>query len=271
MEKLQTEPLSSFDALKRIQMKARYCFSSEEFVALTGRDTPLARKALTRLHAQGLIAPLARGTGFWLIVPPEHHDRGAPPVLWWLNDYLAQKEEAYQLGLLSAAQAHGSSHFAVLETQVFVPAPRRVLNVGPFRLRFFVKQALDRAPTVSLSTEKSRVRVSSVATTLLDLLRHAPAIGGIERCALILQDLAPNLTPEDVNDSLKAAGDIAAAQRFGYLLDLYGQSRPALRVEKWLKPYRARRTRLDASSPADTCEISQRWNIVVNTNLESIA
>ncbi|AME23729.1 hypothetical protein AXG89_07580 [Burkholderia sp. PAMC 26561] len=254
-------------------MGAHYCFSSEQFEALTGRGASVSasRAALHRLHSQGFIKPLARGAGFWLIVPPEHLDRGAPPVLWWLHDYLVQKEDAYQLGLLSAAQAHGSSHFAVLETQVFVPAPRRVLHVGPFRLRFFSKQAVAQAPTVTLSTEKTRVRVSSVATTLIDLLRHAPAIGGIERAALILQDLAPKLASDDISQSLEAASDVAAAQRFGYLLDLYGHSKPASRVEKWLNPHRMQRTRLDTSSPATDCQLSQRWNVMLNTNLESIA
>ena len=273
MNSEQTSPLSSLGALKKLQMGAQYCFSSQQFEALTGRGTSVSasRAALHRLHAQRLIKPLARGSGFWLIVPPEHLDRGAPPVLWWLHDYLTQKEGAYQLALLSAAQAHGSSHFAVLETQVFVPLPRRALHVGPFRLRFFCKQAVALAPTVTLPSEKTRVRVSSVATTLIDLLRHAPAIGGIERAALILQDLAPKLTPEDISESLEAAGDVAAAQRFGYLLDIYGHSKSASRVEKWLNPHRMQRTRLDTSSPAADCQVSRRWNVVSNTNLESIA
>ena len=266
-------PLSSQEALKKLQAGAHYCFSSEQFDALTGRGTSVSasRAALHRLRARGLITPLARGSGWWLIVPPEHFNRGAPPVLWWLHDYLTQKEGVYQLALLSAAQAHGSSHFAVLETQVFVPAPRRPLHVGPFRLRFFAKQAVGRAPTVTLPAEKARVRVSSVATTLIDLLRHAPAIGGVERAALIVRDLAPKLAPEDIVESLEVACDIAAAQRFGYLLDLYGHSRSASCVVKWLKPHRMQRTRLDTSSLAGDCRVSQRWNILPNTNLESIA
>jgi predicted transcriptional regulator of viral defense system len=268
---LPTSNHSSLEALKKLQIGACYCFSSKDFELLTGRETVAARAALVRLHAQGLITSPARGSGLWLIVPPEHADRGAPPVLWWLHDFLSRKEESYQLALLSAAQAHGSSHFAVLETQIFVPSSRRVLEVGPFRLRFFAKQSLAQSPTVTLPTEKSRVRVSSKATTLLDLLRHAPAIGGVERAALILGDLAPKLDSEDITESLNAARDVAAAQRFGYLLDLYGHTRHAHRVDKWLSQHRTQRTRLDTSSSVDNCQIAQRWNLVVNTNLESIA
>src|SRR5262249_44712373 len=108
---------------------------------------------------------------------------------------------------------------------------RRVerLHVGPFRLRFLSKQAVSQAPAGMLPTEKRRVRASSVATTLIDLLRHAATIGGIERAALILRDLAPKLSHEDISESLEAAGDVAAAQRFGYLLDIYGHAKSASR------------------------------------------
>ncbi|MGF6370906.1 hypothetical protein OKW40_003656 [Paraburkholderia sp. RAU6.4a] len=112
-------------------------FSVGSVTVGTGRKTVAARAALVRLHAQGLITSLARGSGLCLIVPPEHADR-APPVLWWLHDFLCKKEESYQLALLSAAQAHGSSHFAVLETQILYPRPvgssRWVLLVCGFLL-----------------------------------------------------------------------------------------------------------------------------------------
>jgi hypothetical protein len=50
----------------------------------------------------------------------------------------ADKRDRYQLAFLAAAQARSSSHFAVLETQVFVPVPRWVLHVRAFRLRLSV-------------------------------------------------------------------------------------------------------------------------------------
>jgi predicted transcriptional regulator of viral defense system len=266
-------PLSSLAALERLQGTSHYCFLTKQFEALTGRAPGHAagKVALARLHAQGLLTPLARGSGSWLIVPPEHRDRGAPPVTWWLHDYLSEKEEAYHLALLSAAQAHGYSHFAVLETQVFVPAVRRDLEIGPFRLRFFFKQHTAAAPVVTLSTEKSRMRVSSVATTLLDLLRHASVVGGIERVLLVTQDLAPKLSTEDIGDSLNAANDVAAAQRFGYLLDISGQNKSANRVERWLSTRRKQRVRLDVSTHSQGTNVSRRWGMLINSTLEQHA
>jgi predicted transcriptional regulator of viral defense system len=266
-------PLSSVDALQHFQMKAHYCFQTEEFAALTDREPGSAatRLALWRMQTQKLVMPLARRSGFWLIVPPEHLAKGAPPVTWWLHDYLSRKEVAYHLGLLSAAAAHGSSHFAVTETQIFLPHPRRELEVGPFRLRFFVKQDITDAPTVTLRTEKSKLVVSSIATTLVDLLRHASTIGGIERCFLVLKDLGAKLESADIALSLEAAGDIAAAQRLGYLLDHAGYKKHARSVERWLRDKRVQRVRLDVSGTNAEGEASDRWKILINSNLESVA
>ncbi|WP_413196785.1 type IV toxin-antitoxin system AbiEi family antitoxin domain-containing protein [Pararobbsia alpina] len=254
-------------------MKARYCFETEEFEALTGREPGGAagKSALLRLNTQGLVVPLARRSGFWLIVPPEHISKGAPPVAWWLHDYLSRKEVTYHVGLLSAATAHGSSHFAVMETQIFLPLPRRELQVAPFRLRFFVKQGIADAPTVTLRTEKSKVVVSSVATTLLDLIRHAPTVGGIERANLILQDLGEKLANEDIALSLAAAADIAAAQRFGYLLEHAAYKKHAQRVAYWLNEKRVQRTRLDVSGTSSKGDVSERWKVLINTDLASVA
>ena len=152
------------------------------------------------------------------------------------------------LSLLSAAQAHGSSHFAVLETRVFVPAARRPLKVGSTRLRFFFKKNTATAPVVMLPTEKSRIRVSSMATTLLNLLQHAEAVGGIERVALITKDLRFKLVVDDIDVSLEAADDIAAAQRLGYLLEASGQEKSAKRVERWLSTRRMQPVRLNVST-----------------------
>lgn len=263
----------SLRVLTSLQSTAHYCFSLRQFETLSGRlpGGRASRAALSRLHAQGLITPVARGSGFWLIVPPEHMDRGAPPVLWWLHDYLMRAETAYHLALLSAAQAHGTSHFAVQETQVFVSGPRRPLAVGSQRLRFFCKKAVSDAPVVTLSGEKSDIRVSSIATTLLDLLRHAASVGGVERIALIVKDLASKLTVEDIRESLEAAQDVAAAQRLGYLLEHLGYGALADGVEKWLLTRRMQRARLDTSSPTAECATSSRWLVVNNCDLESSA
>jgi predicted transcriptional regulator of viral defense system len=265
--------LSTTEALQHFQKKARYCFQTKEFEALTDREpgSTAAKFALRRLQERALVVPLARRSGFWLIVPPEHLAKGAPPVTWWLHDYLSRKEAAYHLGLLSAAAAHGSSHFAVTETQIFLPHSRRELEVGPFRLRFFFKQAITDAPTVTLRTEKSKLVVSSIATTLVDLLRHASTIGGIERCFLVLKDLGAKLESADIASSLEAAGDIAAAQRLGYLLDHAGYKKHARSVERWLRDKRVQRVRLDVSDTNAEGEASDRWKILINSNLESVA
>jgi hypothetical protein len=117
---------------------------------------------------------------------------GAPPVEWWLGDYMAHLKTPYYVGLLSAAALHGSAHFAVMETQVVVPGAMSPLSVGRAHVRFFVKSTVTAAPVETRSNLWGAVEVSTPEATLLDLLRY---IGSIERTALIVGDLAKNCRP----------------------------------------------------------------------------
>lgn len=263
------ESLSSLSALDHFQSRAQYCFHTEEFADLTARATSRATlSALLRLQAEGRVRRIGRGSGYWLVVPPDH--KPTPPVSWWLHDYLSQREEFYYAGLLTAAQVHGSAHYAPMETEIFLPAQRRALVVGPIRVRFFYKAAAATTPCVTVPTEKSKLRVSSIASTLLDLLRHASAVGGIDRIANIFSDLKGNIYTDDLKSALNAANDISSAQRLGYLFELHGKAAMAATVEKWLRAHRMQTVRLDTSTPSDSGEPkrSPRWNLVLNNALE---
>src|SRR4051812_40590428 len=85
--------------------------------------------AIRRYAATGAIRRISPRSDFFIIVPPEFRAMGAPPVEWWLGDYMAHLKAPYYIGLLSAAALHGSAHFAVMETQVVVPGALRPLSV----------------------------------------------------------------------------------------------------------------------------------------------
>lgn len=78
---------------------------------------PLAVKRQLEYVAERVTRLPGRRSSY-LIVPPEHRARGAPPVTSWLGAYFRLREQPYYLGLLSAAAMHGSSQQAVQVTQV---------------------------------------------------------------------------------------------------------------------------------------------------------
>src|SRR6185437_3172905 len=187
--------------------------------------------AIRRYAATGAIRRISPRSDFFIIVPPEFRAMGAPPVEWWLGDYMAHLKTPYYVGLLSAAALHGSAHFAVMETQVVVPGAMRPLSVGRVRVRFFVKAAVTAAPVETRSNLWGAVEVSTPEATLLDLLRYNRSI---ERTALIVGDLAKKCRPADLRKALDAANDPPSAQRLGYLFETSGHDDLAKTIEKWL-------------------------------------
>lgn len=260
-------------ALIDIQSTGRYGFSSEEFAARTGREPggEAVRHALIRLRKKQRITQISRMPGYWLILPPEYLTRQAPPVAWWLHDFLSFKETHYYVGLLSAAQYHGSAHFAVMETQVVLPRIRKPLAVGTTRLRFFFKDNARDTPCDVINTEKTMLRVTTPAATLLDLLRHASQVGGIERIHVIAKDLCKKIDARSLLNALNAQAETAAAQRLGYLFDLLGKTTLAAVVDQWLANRSVQVIRLDTSSLQTAASRHPRWNLFVNTILEDVS
>ncbi len=265
--------LQSENALIDIQSAGRYGFSSEEFATRTGREPggEAVRHALIRLKNKKHITQISSKPGYWLIVPPEHLARQSPPVAWWLHDFLSFKEIFYYVGLLSAAQYHGSSHFAVMETQVVVPQIRKPLEAGATRLHFFFKESASDTPCDLIDTEKATLRVATPAATLLDLLRHASQVGGVERIHLITADLGKRIDVRGLSAALNAQDETAAAQRLGYLFDLQGKGKLAAVIDQWLAHRPVQVVRLDTSSAQADAPRHARWNLFLNASLEDIS
>lgn len=258
-------------ALRAIQAQARYLFTPQEFARATGREPGSAavRMALQRLARQGHVVNATKRPARWLIIPPEQSHYGAPPVDWWLDDCLSDQEPNYYVALLSAARHWGSSHYAVQTTQVMIGKPRSSLAVGRIRVDFYVKERLAETPVTRVRTQVSRWRVSTREATLLDLVRHQTAIGGIEAVARIARDFAKDLDLDGLTLALDALGQVAAAQRLGFVLDRLGQTRAAKSVAAWLDG-RRRAVQLLETGPVDRMKHAlmqdPRWAVEYTTD-----
>jgi hypothetical protein len=217
---------------------------------------------LLRLGQQ--VTRVTRVHQFFLIVAPEHRAIGAPPPAWWLDDYFEWLMHPYYLGLQSAAETYGSAHQGVQVTQVMTDTPRRQVQVGRIRLQFFAKRGADTTPTQSLPNAFAPLRVSTPAATAFDLIRYSGRLGGIERAVETLAPLIPLLRVADLKAVLKAEGEVATAQRLGYVLENAGKAELADVVQGWL-PARLDLVPLSSSKPnATAARIIQRWRILNN-------
>jgi hypothetical protein len=238
----------------------RVAFALADLAQETGLSVTAARNQLLRLGTQ--VTRVSPRQQFFLIVSPEHRAVGAPPVAWWLDDYLRWLGQPYYLALLSAAASLGSTPQALQVTQVMVRTPRRALGVGRIRLQFFVKRAVERTPARALANAFAPLRVSTPEATAYDLIRYAPRIGGIGRVAETIAALLPLMRPAGLRRVLRIEDDAATAQRLGFVLDKLAAADLAGTVADWLP-----------ASPASVPLVpglrgkapeSRRWRVIDN-------
>ena len=79
----------------------RVAFSLADLVKESGLSAIAAKRQLSRLV--GKVVRVSPRQPFFLIVGPEHRTIGAPPAIWWLQDYFNWLGRPYYLALQSAA------------------------------------------------------------------------------------------------------------------------------------------------------------------------
>ena len=240
----------------------RVAFPLSDLIQETGLSVTAARSQLLRLGER--VVRVSRVQQFCLIVSPEHRAMGAPPPAWWLDDYFAWLRHPYYLALLSAAEAYGSSPQALQVTHVMTDVPRREIEAGRIRIRFFVKRGVKDTPTQPLANAFAPTRVSTPAATAFDLIRYGARIGGIARAVETLTPLLPLIRVPDLQKVLEAEDETATAQRLGYVLDTAGKAELANIIHNWLPAQLA----LTPLSPTQADRAAgtevKRWRILNN-------
>lgn len=259
------EPLRPKAALRAIQSQARYLFEPTEFGQLVGRDggSMMVKKALYRLTLQGLITLVSRRPTSYLIVPAEQMHYGAPPITWWIDDYLKRTEPHYYIALLSAARYWGSAHYAIQEAQVMVSRPRTTATPGKLTVTFFTKRKISGTPAVVVGAGVAPWRVSTRAATLLDLIRHQADVGGIESIARVAKDFSSHLDMRDIELALEAMNQIPVAQRLGFIFDHLNLALPAQKIGGWLRSRRISLQPLVLGDREDDhpLQVNAKWGI----------
>lgn len=221
--------------------------------ALPDLSAEAVRQALHRQQRRGRLIRLSRGSDHWLIVPLQHADAGAPPLETWLDRYMSKTLGIpYYVALLSAAEIHGASPYAVMVTQVMVSERRRAIKVGRHEVVFHTRARIEHMPTLWHETPDGRFKVGTPELTALELVERAALVGGMARVREVLQALWPSCTPQGLTKALEALQEIPTAQRLGALLTQDGQDALALQVAEWLRDKSLRFVPLEGGQSLDT-------------------
>ena len=250
-----------------LQASGRYTFLRKEAMAALGVSAPGLKKAVMRLVAKGRLVVPRRG--YYVIVPVEYRNSGAPPPSWFIDDYMRRIERPYYVGVLSAAAIHGAAHQKPQAFQVVTDAALRPMRFGRAQVRFLGKRLIDSALTMSINTETGTMQVSTPETTALDLVRYIHAAGGLGNAATVLTELADEIDPDRLAESARRTGERSHAQRLGYLLDRVGGRRKASVLHKWLSPLQPKRIPLRPGKPTRGCSTDSRWRVIINELVEA--
>ena len=105
--------------------------------------------------------------------------------------------------------------------------------------------------------------------TALDLVRFAPAIGGLDVVLTVLEELAEKITPEDLLKAAEQESKRSHVQRLGWLLEKIDQHKLTEGLAKWLATQKPTKTPLDVSAPIAGHRKDPRWQVIVNAKPES--
>src|SRR6266403_2636232 len=236
-------------------------------------DEAAEQSTLSRIAVQRQLERLAPRTtrlpgrpSAFLIVPPEHRLRGAPPVAAWLNEYFRAHGDLYYVGLLSAAALHGSSKQAVQVTQVLLGQPHRPIVVGKIHIDFYVKSKLELTPLTEIPGLPAPLAVSSPEATALDLIAFSHRLGGIERALEVIKGLEETMTVTGMRSAVGAGVPVTILQRIGYILERLRFDSLADIVLRAL-PQRLPPALLQAHGQRAAGPAREPWSIVDNVQL----
>ncbi len=255
--------------IEHLQSEGRYTFSLIEIKKKFQISENALKLALARQVKNRKIISIRKG--FYIIIPPEYFKMGILPPVLFIDDMMKYINKPYYVGLLSAAALHGAAHQQPQEFYVITNKPaNRAISKNDIKINFMIKSEISIIGISDKKTDTGYVKVSTPELTAIDLIQYANRIGGFNRVATILHELAEEIDDSKFEKILKTNISMAILQRLGYIfehvLELKDLSNT---VYKNINKIKFRKIPLDPSKARKGYSSINRWKIIENTVLES--
>ncbi|GHT14655.1 hypothetical protein AGMMS4956_12870 [Bacteroidia bacterium] len=231
------------------------------------------RNALNRLTKKKKIQSVWRD--FYAIILPEYGIRAIVPPIEYINQLMKFLGKEYYVSLLTAAALQGASHQAPME--FFVTTNSRMLRdkqKNDIKINFATKKTIPQQLLSQITVNSGYVNISSPELTAFDLIIYEKNVGGINRVATVLSELAEKITFENMDSDFLKTLNIAVIQRLGYLLELLEFPNLAdILFEKSKKAgLNFRKYPLSIMSKNKNnsdCEVNKKWKLIINEKIET--
>lgn len=251
--------------------RGKSAFSLEEVRKAFPADSEAALKLkLTRLSKKGKILSIHQG--YYLIISPQYAFKGILPPALFIDGLMKYLERPYYIGLLNAAAFYGAAHQQPQEYYVFTTYPvLRPTRKKNMKINYISKREIPQQLLEKRKTETGYLAVSSPELTAADLLQFDKRIGGLNRAATVLNELAEAMKPENLNENYLRQIPIATVQRLGFLLEKVVQQ-PDLANHLFEQSQKSGqhffRIPLRASHQTKGFSTDEKWKVVINTQID---
>ena len=246
-----------------------YSFSLEEIIQNTSGVGTSLKFELRRIAEKGQIFNLRKG--FYLIIPPRYSSVEQLPIQLYAEKLFKYLNRKYYIGLHTAAKLHGASHQQSQKDYFITEAPKlNTIKKKNYNIQFFTTKEWPANNILSKKSDAGTYKVSSPTLTFIDLIHHHNKIGGLNRILASLEELAEEMSENEMLELISWYKHKSTLQRAGFLLE-------ELSAEKILADIIYNELKQQAYYPALLSPMkdqkpgssNNRWKIVVNKKLES--
>lgn len=259
--------------VENLPKKGKIFFTQEEiaqqFPSMTIANT---RNALHRLVKKGMVQSVWHG--FYVIIPAEYGLKGIVPPIEYIDQLMKYLNREYYIGLLNAAALQGAAHQQPQEFTLVIDSDnlRGKIKKG-VKINFVSKKDIPMYYVKQLTTRNGYIKVSTPELTAMDLILYVKEIGGVNRAATILNELAEEINVENIKPDLLSYFNSAVIQRLGYILDdVLGYREIADKLYEKAKEagFKFRKYPLKSikGMTLDGYDVNKKWKIVINEEIE---
>lgn len=270
LQYMQSEGLQKW--IEAQMMRGRYVFIKEDVTNLgMYSKTDSLNRALYRAQEKGVI--MSPWQNFYVAIPMEYRLKGEVPPSFYIDHLMRFLGREYYVSLLSAATLNGAGHQRAMVFQVTVQGKqiRSAVKNGTL-LDFNLKKEIPSLYINKVKVQTGYMNVSCPELTALDLVSQEEKVGGLNRVAEVLIELAERMKWDESKQALFDYFNAPVVQRLGYLLDLIEESELANGLMQLAKQTGkiVRKVRLKQSkTETEDMEIDKKWKIIINQKIET--
>jgi predicted transcriptional regulator of viral defense system len=263
------ERMAPRDLADWLLARGRHWVTVEEAALLLGVPRRHVAPSLARWIERGEFFSPTKGA--YVPIPPQYRGWGAVPAAEFVDQVMTHLGHRYYVCLLSAAEVHGFAHQRPQVFQVMVEARLRDRSFGRVSLSFVSAQCLDGRPVVRRNTPTGQITVSTLETTIFDMVSMPLRCGGLSNVAtLLIEIIEEGAVRADLIATAASFYPGSVRRRVGWMIDVLARR---VGVEVRLDSLAAVAS-VDSSvvqldpSKKPSGALDGRWRVRVNAELE---